>query len=166
MFRSRFSLQFQPDTSGTLSGSSVTARVQTIGAVDSNSKTVPIQTSNPSGSTLTLSSSSATASNLSASLGSAVVNNNSIVTYNASFNFALTAANQTLYVSANPAIFVPNSVTGGAVGNLPIAGMMANPGQISGEHEYLGFERLLCHPGWLIPSVHVQRCSYGHRLKQ
>ena len=131
----------QQDTAGSLDGATVIASLVTsdvTGAgnpivLDQNYNNLPVNVTTIAGSTLTFSGQQVLLSNTSSSVGSAIVSNNTVVGYNVSYTFAITAGNQTAYVSADPSIFLSTSTSSGTVLQLSPSGISANPGQVSGD---------------------------------
>ncbi len=126
------------DTNGTLDGTQVLAGDGGI-SLDIEDpgylSVLPSETAPLQGTTFTLNGQSAFVSNISASLGAGIVSNNVIVSYPMSFSFMVTAGNQTLFVSSSPTTFTEAVAGIGAVVNLPLAGMIANPGQLAGDFQ-------------------------------
>ncbi len=129
------------DSSGALNGSSATvslaANNSNVVIVDQSYNTVQVTNANLSGSPITFVSSVVQVSNTSAVLGSPITSNVGGVAittgYNVSYSFTLTAANSTIYISSNPSTSLGITNTGPATLNLPIAGVITNPGNLSGD---------------------------------
>ncbi|MES2215716.1 MAG: peptidoglycan-binding domain-containing protein [Patescibacteria group bacterium] len=69
-------------------------------------------------------------------LGSPLLSGNTTSTYAATFTFALTAGDNTIYMSKNPVVALSTTSTGYDVSASPFAGIVdvtANPGSISGD---------------------------------
>lgn len=91
-------------------------------------------------SNLTFSGSSAVLSGLTATVGSSIsssVGGVAVTTgYNVSFGFTVTAGNNTLFLSANPAVALSTTSTGfgsTASSSLPLSGVITTPGSLSGD---------------------------------
>ncbi len=104
---------------------------------DASYSSLAVNSTVVSSSDLTFSSSSATLSGLSATAGASIVVNNTTVAQAVTFSFTMTAGNNTLYVSADPAIVLASTSSGlasnGASTTIAIGGVTANPGTISGD---------------------------------
>jgi hypothetical protein len=129
------------DTNGSLSGAiastSLVARETNPRVVDLSGQTLPVNNAILASNDLTFTSSDVVVSNLSASEGSPVIvaSTGQVVAQNTVFSFTITAGNNTLYLSANPALALKTSSTGlptGAV-SIPQYGVTATPGTISGD---------------------------------
>ena len=86
-------------------------------------------------SVLTFTGAGAFISNTSANLGPAIRSSDVVVAYPMSFGFTVTAGDQTLFVSASPTTFTDAVAGIGAIVNLPLTGVVANPAYLPGDFQ-------------------------------
>lgn len=136
-----------PSTNGSLDGMTLTASVYAKGTVggqlnnpyaeDAAFVSRNVVTSTNFGSQITFTSQSGTLSSQTASVLSAIISNIGGVTttigYNVSFGFTVTAGNETLYMSSNPAQMLTITSSPGSSGSLPLAGMISTPSSLAGD---------------------------------